>query len=790
MSKCSAIVITQCCQRDYLAPSREPTRVFVGASESRRVVPQLKVFLGLVASLSLPTIHIRDWHDEEKDAEHLEHFGIHCLENTPGAAQIVEASNDDRFVNANSLNDVLSTDLMTQLREMGADSGTTKCVVIGCWSDAKVMFLCYELTSRGFQVATSSALTASSCIQRHYAALNQLEKTLGVSVFHGVTDLLDWVTGGKIMNLQGEFSPGTTPEIEFNDGELSATEIVLIRLSYPESKAVKLKTITGGYSGARVLRVEATMANSGISEAPTMLKIGQRDSILKEHMNCLSVEAALGNNVPRVLSFADVGELAIIKFAFAALFTSANEDSPTVRSFSEVYQKESAELVENILGVLFSGVLVRIYRPTIVFGPCDFFGKDWLDFDGKGWSWGKGGTDVPERVSERIESLLPGQGWAESISILEGFETPSVVLFLRNSMMKLVKQSSTHQHLSCTVHGDLHPGNVIIDANQNVFVIDMAYTGQGPLLKDQLKMEADLMYVHTLLESDQDLKLALKFSDFLAAISDLGELLPEEHHEFANVPAFDKLYRSVGKIRKSVTDLVGPHRSTVDASWIRLRYALHALTFEYLKPRQRIWALYDACLTATDLQQRKRFVCLKLGAAVERRGDGPSNGLPILPTVVPEYQIYSVTENLSISYLPGRIDRSSSVADDVAIMVSAGNFVNGVQIATTAELSDFDCNAQTAYEKAGIKVFTASLLSGSVPTRANMQTLLSWIRNASGKTLIVSLAGLGRAGLVCACYLKAETGMSAKEAAEHLRSVRCDDRAIETAEQEEFLENY
>ena len=79
-------------------------------------------------------IHIRDWHNEHRDRDHLLHFGKHAMENTAGANLVCGAptSEKERFVNAVSLNDLADTTLKKVLfEEIGADPETSRVAIVG-----------------------------------------------------------------------------------------------------------------------------------------------------------------------------------------------------------------------------------------------------------------------------------------------------------------------------------------------------------------------------------------------------------------------------------------------------------------------------------------------------------------------------------------------------------------------------------------------------------------------------------------------------------------------------------
>jgi hypothetical protein len=66
-------------------------------------------------------------------------------------------------------------------------------------------------------------------------------------------------------------------------------------------------TVDGGFSGNVVLRAKS-IDSIGHNQVPTVIKIGPRDLIAKERTSFERIEEVLGNNAPRIVDFAELGE--------------------------------------------------------------------------------------------------------------------------------------------------------------------------------------------------------------------------------------------------------------------------------------------------------------------------------------------------------------------------------------------------------------------------------------------------------------------------------------------------
>src|SRR5262249_10567493 len=170
-------------------------RLHVGFAEALRLMGEVPSE-GPVARLmqwaagtrddGLRVIHIRDWHNGGDPAQHahLDRFGAHCLAGSPGAAFVfgddLSAHKPAALINSLTLNDFAGTQLEQTLAPFA--NAAVRAGVVGVWTEAKVSFLCYELTTRypQMEVAVCSALCASSSRQQHFEALDRLDRILGV----------------------------------------------------------------------------------------------------------------------------------------------------------------------------------------------------------------------------------------------------------------------------------------------------------------------------------------------------------------------------------------------------------------------------------------------------------------------------------------------------------------------------------------------------------------------------------------------------------------------------------
>ncbi|MCA9779839.1 MAG: isochorismatase, partial [Candidatus Eremiobacteraeota bacterium] len=122
----TAILLTQCLQHDFVRPLKRfeplPNLLHVGYAESRRLMgevpeqgPVARTMEWAYEQPDLAVIHLRDWHDADdpEQQQHLQRFGAHCLQDSPGAEFCFshQTRANVEIVNSLSLNHFQSTEL-------------------------------------------------------------------------------------------------------------------------------------------------------------------------------------------------------------------------------------------------------------------------------------------------------------------------------------------------------------------------------------------------------------------------------------------------------------------------------------------------------------------------------------------------------------------------------------------------------------------------------------------------------------------------------------------------------
>lgn len=774
-----SILITQCLQHDFVAPLGPheplPNALHVGHQEATRLLgatpssgPLAQLMQWTRAQDELVVLHIRDWHDPEDPAQraHLERFGPHCLQDTLGARLVLGLDEEvtqrdaEQFIDSTTLNDFMGTELAAQLdaclERVGHDASQVRVGVIGVWTEAKVSFLCYELATRyGIDaLATCSALTASASRTQHFNALSQLSKILGVQVFDSVGDFAEWLAPGahglRAVHPEQRMRPEFSGDVE----ELTEAQLNVMAYLYRDAARLELDVLGGGFSGALVCRVRAWDA-PGHELSSTVLKLGDRTLIGAERRAFEQVEAILGNDAPSVLGFADFGECAGIKYAYAAM------GQGEVRTFKQLYESglEQAR-VDAILDDTFARILGRFYAVSH-YERLPLF--EYYTFSSR-YAGG---------VRERIAGLVGEEMAGQATLYVEGIKAMNVADFYEHELDGLMRRGHAGEfHHVAYVHGDLNGANILLDGRDNVWLIDFFHAHRGHIVRDVAKFENDLLYIFTPISGAAEFAQAMRISVALCAVQDLRAPLGA-CPEGVVAPPLTRAWNTLCTLRRHVARLCQSERAPEHLHVALLRYAVHTLSFDESSEWQRKWALVSAGLHAQKLVAAARAnTDLRVGW-VEMPGDGAS-------------------QRLGVTICPGRTDRERVLAQDVSVLAEHGTTMVMGHL-TDAEMTWADVEAlPVRCEASGMAYLHHPVLDQGVPIIEEMAVWVDAINEEleRGSAIVVvhCMGGLGRSGTTVACVLVSH-GLSPEEAIDRVRVAR-GPRAVETRVQEEFVAEF
>ena len=581
-----SLLFTQCLQHDFLRPLAVgeplPNLLHVGAGESRRLLGAAPGEGALAEVLAwahgasddvLRLFHLRDGHDanDPSQAEHLARFGPHCLVGTEGAALLFPIPQDCtkriELVDSPGLNDFSGTDLALRLGRWANEP--CRVGIVGAWTEAKVSFLAYELKTRypHFDVAICSALTASSTRRRHFEALDALERLLGVRVLSSAAEFVAFLGGELPVRPLSEASgPGPTleaPEV------LQGEDLQLVRWLFREAREVKLRQLGGGFSGNLVFTAES-VDRHGHAQVPYVVKLGARTPIAQERRAFEEVEEVLGNAAPQIAASAELATRAAIQYRYASMGGGA---TPLQKRWRD--GADDAE-IERILRVVFEEQLGR-FVPAALEDEVDLLAH--YAFEGR---WGGS-------VRRNVEAIVGGPAGAH-VEAVAGLPVGNPARFYEETLAAPRGRRGVTVPLAF-VHGDLNGANVVIDGRQNVWLIDFFHTRRAHAVKDLVKLENDLTFLHTPITDEEQLREAVRVSDLILASPSLAELPASVASE---LPAIQRLITTVRLLRSFLLRLPPSARAPWPFHVAAFRYAVHTLGFDEAPILSRRWALHVA----------------------------------------------------------------------------------------------------------------------------------------------------------------------------------------------------
>jgi protein-tyrosine phosphatase/nicotinamidase-related amidase len=765
MSK--TILFTQCLQNDYVKPIGKydplPNLVHIGYEESVRLMG-LSPSEGPVANTmkwaydqseeDLEIIHLRDWHDpeDENQKEHLELYGEHCVMLTEGSRFAFHLDKYPRIatiIESLQLNDFIETELEDILEPYKDQK--IRVGIMGVMTESKVSFLAYDLKTRypQFDIAVCSALTAGSSLSSHYTALDNLQKILGVRVISSVGEFTSFLTGkGSGFEIK---APGKDelPKLIFNkEANVTEADDKIIRYLFRNARSVELSVLDGGYSGNLVLGAKS-IDTEGREEAAHVLKIGAEGEIGKERMSFERVEMVLGNSAPRITDFIDYKERGGIKYRYASMGKGKSN------TFQKLYEADiSMADVKKFLDIVFLDQLGKFYNAR-TYEKSNLL--QYYEYDPKRAS----------RIKPKIEAVLGKPADDEILTLPTGHEFPNPYFFMRDDLEGLISLNHRSSFYSY-VHGDLNGANIMIDPQDNVWLIDFFHTHKGHVLKDLIKMENDLLYIYTPMNGDEDFEEATLLSSLLFQIRDLAQPLPPVEETGLTKPGFIRTYETLRILRSYYPALIEHDRDSLQLIIGQLRYSLHTLVFFESNEYHKLWALYNSGYFGKIIKER-------ILSGGQLRVDWL------------EHDLLSDGE-IGLTILPGRKDYSRSIDEDLKQLKEYG-VDTIIPLITDDELGHFGVSdLLEKYDEYKFNVHRLPIMDQLVSSEdemAGMVIYLDDLMKKNEKVLIHCVGGLGRSGLVAASYLKYK-GLDSKEAIETIRNAR-GPRAVESKIQEDFV---
>jgi hypothetical protein len=282
----------------------------------------------------------------------------------------------------------------------------------------------------------------------------------------------------------------------------------------------------------------------------------------------------------------------------------------------------------------------------------------------------------------------------------------------------------------------------------NVWLIDFEFCERTHILKDILKIEADLLFEYTKIENDQQFEEGLLILKELAQVEDLSKPVPKTLKGLSS-PHFIRLWTTIAHLRMLLVEIVHESASPFQADLVLLRYSLFALALEHFQENSKRLALAASCMWAQKIQHR-----------FEKNL---------------QYRVDWVHDNIGIAQLPGRKDKGGDMIRDLDVLKQQG-IKSIVCLCTPMELEKLGGDLRVEAKKLGFDLLVHNVASKFIPTCDGTRRIVTWLiekLHHEEKCCVVSFSGLGRSCIIaCSLLVMMDYNLPIEQAIEKIKSVR------------------
>jgi hypothetical protein len=369
-------------------------------------------------------------------------------------------------------------------------------------------------------------------------------------------------------------------------------DYILVEKLFPNCQEVKLGPRIKGFSGAMVFLAESR-DKFGSLQQPSVVKLGPFKKIQDEAENYDKYVKNFVGNAPelRELQYDKDDTRGGLRFSYARM----EGEVSTFEDFFLTRKNDACWIIgkafsKNVLGLCFQPRPLEkrcLYREDYRLGERD-------------WSRIINAVEASELLEvEGDDFAFGGQTYRNPLK--EAKEWFGLEEDNKN------RWSEPFDTITTVVHGDLNSRNILIDDNDNVFVIDFAKTGPGHILKDFCKLEVEIKFCLTRLVTEADIKRAvdwekrLLFAEGGKRQEDLRGLLTIAEGDLG----FDKATTDcIRQLRQEASDVTGPLlNGSPDQYYLGLlHYTLDTLRYEQCDRNSKLYALISASLLCRALR--------------------------------------------------------------------------------------------------------------------------------------------------------------------------------------------
>jgi anti-anti-sigma factor len=356
---------------------------------------------------------------------------------------------------------------------------------------------------------------------------------------------------------------------------------IIVSRIYSDASRVELTPLSGGFM-SKTFRV-AAFDRQGRQQIPTVIKIGSIELTQREiDAYHICAEKFILNNSTTIMGSARCGQWAGLRYNFVGV---AGPDSRIVWMEDEYRTRPIADVVRlldrlytDILNPWYGQPLREIVFPYRDHDPSNLFHNLLADAEREhGIS-----VDAPTLLCPEL-----------------GRELPNPYHFYKYEYSRR-RDQSFKWHTGIT-HGDMNLKNVLVDENDNLFVIDFSEAKARNIVADFARLEPIVTFELTRVEDEQSLR---PMTEFLAGLMSVRSLQKTPRFAYAgNDPMVEKAYHTVCRLRSYADSATNFENDLRPYLLALLQWTLPVVSYLQFPILRKRLALYSAALIVERLSQ-------------------------------------------------------------------------------------------------------------------------------------------------------------------------------------------
>ncbi|HWQ73876.1 MAG TPA: STAS domain-containing protein [Syntrophomonas sp.] len=394
------------------------------------------------------------------------------------------------------------------------------------------------------------------------------------------------ITEGRVWFLvPGSIRSGKEKQLQVQvKGEIPFPEEweIITRRLYTDAHRVVLEPLTGGFSPAKPFRV-SSYDNDNRRMLPTVLKLGPTPLIEKEIQNHQKyVHGYILNNSTTIMGQSTCRASTGMRYSFVGISGPDSNLSWLTNRFRE---KPAEELLP-----LFDKIFTRILKPWYGQPRWEMI-KPYQEHDP---------LPLFPILFDAAEKELGISAEAETIDCPElGLTLPNPYYFLKHEYP--ARQSVSQLWYTGINHGDLNMQNILLDEQDNVYIIDFSETRPRNIVSDFARLEPIFKFEMTRMGSEADLVSFLELEQALTQVNSLEETPPFSYS--GGDPAMAKVYTMICRIRKYAKTAVIFETDIIPYLLALLEWTLPIVVFVNVTPIAKKAATYSAALIVDQMMR-------------------------------------------------------------------------------------------------------------------------------------------------------------------------------------------